>query len=162
MPLYHEDYETLPVGHRWTSPGRTVAERDIVAFGGMTGDLHPLHTDAEAARDSAYGERIAHGHPTASLATASLAAGHAYRIGLDEGTAHALLNVNWTFRQPVRIGDTIRVSVLLTGARPSRGHPDKGVVLRRYEVESQRREVVAIGEVAMLCRRRPADPAAAR
>lgn len=81
---------------------------------------------------------------------------------MDEGTAYALLNVNWTFRQPVRIGATIRVCVLLTGARPSRSHPDKDVVLRRYEVESQRREVVAIGEVAMLCRRRPADPAAAR
>ncbi len=152
MALFYEDYEALPPGYRWTSPGRTVAECDIMAFGGMTGDLHPLHTDAAAAASSPYGERIAHGYLTASIA-----AGLAYRIGLDEGTAYALLNINWTFKQPVRIGDTLRVDVVLVAARPSRSHADKGVVQRRYEVTSQRREVVAIGEVAMLCLRRPTE-----
>jgi acyl dehydratase len=155
MTLYLEDYEALPPGHRWTSPGRTVGESDIALFGGLTGDLHPLHTDAEVARASGYGERIAQGYLTASLA-----AGLAYRIGLDEGSSYALLNIGWTFREPVRIGDTIRVHVELTSARPSRSHPGRGVVLRRYEVENQVRAVVAVGEVAMLCNRRPrAEPA---
>lgn len=153
MPLFLEDYEALAPGHRWTSPGRTVGESDIMLFGGMTGDLHPLHTDAETARRGGYGERIAHGYLTASLA-----AGLAYRIGLDEGSSYALLNINWTFRHPVHIGDTIRVHVELKSARPSRSHPGRGVVLRRYDVENQKREVVAVGEVAMLCDRRPVGP----
>lgn len=155
MTLFLEDDEALEPGHRWTSPGRTVSESDIALFGGMTGDLHPLHTGAEAARASGYGERIAHGYLTASLA-----AGLAYRIGLDEGSSNALLNIGWTFRRPVRIGDTIRVHVELTSARPSRSHPGRGVVLRRYEVENQAKEVVAVGEVAMLCNRRPQEAAA--
>ena len=155
MTLFLEDYEALPAGHRWTSPGRTVGESDITLFGGMTGDMHPLHTNAEAARAGGYGERIAHGYLTASLA-----AGLAYRIGLDEGSSYALLNINWTFRHPVRIGDTIRVGVELLSARPSRSHPGRGVVLRRYEVQNQAKEVVAVGEVAMLCNRRPVEQAA--
>ena len=150
MGLYFEDYEALDIGHRWTSPGRTVTESDIVTFAGMTGDFHPLHTDAHAARQSAYGERIAHGHLTAAIA-----AGLAYRVGLDEGTAFAVLSTTWRFTLPVMIGDTIRVAVVLVEARASRKHPSHGVVLRKYEVRNQRDGVVAVCDIAILCMRKP-------
>lgn len=152
MAFYYEDYEALELGHAWTSRGRTIGESDILTFAGMTGDFHPLHTDAEAARASGYGERIAHGYLTASIA-----AGLAYRVGLDEETAYALLHIGWTFALPVRIGDTIRVRIILTGRRGSKSHPAHGVVQRRYEVENQRNEGVATGEVVILCKRRAAE-----
>jgi len=151
VAFHYEDYEAVELGHCWTSAGRTIGESDILAFAGMTGDFHPLHTDAEAARTSGYGERIAHGYLTASIA-----AGLAYRIGLDEGTAYALLQINWKFGRPVMIGDTITVRIILTGRRGSKSHPSHGVVERRYEVENQRRERVATGEIALLCKRREA------
>jgi acyl dehydratase len=41
--LYLDDYQ---VGDRMISPARTVTEVDIVNFAALTGDWHPLHTDA--------------------------------------------------------------------------------------------------------------------
>ena len=151
MGLYYEDYERYPLGHRWLSPGRTIGEADIMTFGGLTGDLHPLHTDAHVAAQSSYGERIAHGYLTASVAS-----GLAYRVGLDEGTAFAVLATGWKFIQPVKIGDTIRVEVILAQLRPSNKHPLHGIVSRTYEVKNQRDELVALGDIVILCHRRPA------
>ena len=156
MGLFYEDYEKLQVGHCWVSPGRTMTEGDIMTFAGMTGDLHPLHTDARVAKESAYGERIAHGYLTASMAS-----GLAYRIGLDEGTAFAVLSIGWKFTQPVKIGDTIRVNVTLVQVRPSNKHPAHGIVVRKYEVQNQHDVTVAIGDMAILCQRRPAKTATA-
>ena len=42
--LYLEDYE---VGEVFVSPGRTITETDVVLFASLTGDWHPLHTDAD-------------------------------------------------------------------------------------------------------------------
>lgn len=151
MGLYFEEYVDLGVGHTWVSPGRTVAEADVNLFAGLTGDIHPQHTDAEYGKASPYGERIAHGYFTASLAS-----GLAYRIGLDEGTSHAVLSTSWRFPAPVKFGDTLRVVVTLTEARPSKKHPEMGIIARRYDVENQRREIVAVGEIAIMCKRRPA------
>lgn len=151
MGLYFEEYERLGKGHRWTSPGRTVAEGDINLFAGLTGDIHPLHTDAEYAKASPYGARIAHGYFTASLAS-----GLAYRVGLDEGTSQAVLSTAWKFPAPVMLGDTLRVVITLVDLRPSRKHPTMGIVTRRYDVENQRGDVVAVGDIAILCKRRPA------
>lgn len=135
------------------SPGRTISEGDIMMFAGLTGDLHPLHTDATVAKESAYGERIAHGYLTASMAS-----GLAYRVGLDEGTAVAVLATSWKFRLPVKIGDTIRVNVKLGQVRPSRKHSGQGIVFRSYEVMNQRDELVAIGDIVILCSRRHRNP----
>ena len=153
MGLYYEDYENLPVGHRWASPGRTITEGDIMTFAGMTGDLHPLHTDARVAKESTYGERIAHGYLTASMAS-----GLAYRVGLDEGTSFAVLATGWKFKLPVKIGDTLRVDVTLTQVRSSQTHPAHGIVFRTYDVMNQRDELVASGDIVILCSRRPCNP----
>jgi acyl dehydratase len=152
MGFYYEDYEKLPIGHRWMSPGKTIAESDINTFAGLTGDHHPLHTDAHFSAKSEYGARIAHGYLTASVAS-----GLAYRVGLDENTSFAVLATGWKFKKPVMIGDTIRVEIVMTELRPSKSHPDKGIVSRRYDVMNQRDEIVAVGEIAILCLRKPSN-----
>ena len=40
---------------------KTVTETDIVLYAGITGDLNPAHINAEAAKASMFGQRIAHG-----------------------------------------------------------------------------------------------------
>ena len=40
---------------------KTVTESDIALFAGVTGDFNAVHIDAEAAKKSVFGERIAHG-----------------------------------------------------------------------------------------------------
>ena len=55
------DFDALEGGERFVTRGRTITESDIVQFAGLTGDMHPQHTDAAWAAESRFGERIAHG-----------------------------------------------------------------------------------------------------
>ena len=69
MPMYFEDFQ---VGQRFTTPARTVTEADVVNFAGVSGDYNPIHTDAEFAKNTPFGQRIAHGLYTASLISATI------------------------------------------------------------------------------------------
>ena len=145
-PLHFEDVE---VGFRFETPGRTVAEADLIAFAGVSGDFNPLHTDAVYAVGSIYGERIAHGALVLSLAT-----GLRQRTGLFDGTLMGLLEIRkWRFVAPVRIGDTIRVANEITELRET-SKPDRGLMVQRIDVLNQDDAVVAGGEFVMLLRRR--------
>ena len=56
--LYFEEFN---VGDTVTSAGRTITEGDIVNFAALSGDWNAIHVDAEFAKGSMFGERIAHG-----------------------------------------------------------------------------------------------------
>ena len=100
--MYFEEFE---LGQRITSAGRTITEADVIAFAGLSGDFNSIHTDAEYAKDSAFGQRVAHG-----LLGTSIASGLVVRTGIMEGTVLAFSEINnWKFSQPVFIGDTIHV-----------------------------------------------------
>lgn len=147
MGLYYEEFY---VGQSWTSPARTISEYDIVNFAGMTGDMHPLHTDAEYCRTTQFGERIAHG-----FLVASIASGLSYRLHITDGTVLANLGTAWRFQSPVKIGDTIRVICTVTETRPSRSNAAAGIVKRDYQVKNQRDEICAVGEITVLAKRKP-------
>ncbi len=149
---YFEDFE---VGQSFESPARTLTETDIVMFAGLSGDYNPLHTDEEFARQGMFGGRIAHG-----LLGLSVASGLASRIGFMEGTVLAFLGLEWQFRQPIRAGDTIRVSakVAKTQAMPRMGG---GIVEIYVEVLNQRQERCQKGTWRLLMRmREQAQPGA--
>ncbi len=114
--LYFEDME---VGWKARTPGRTVTEADIVEFAGLSGDYTPLHTDAEYARGTIFGERVAHG-----LLGLAIASGLATRLGFLEETVEAFTGLEWKFRAPIRIGDTIHVEIEVaqkrSGPEPAR------------------------------------------
>lgn len=78
---------------------KTVTEADVALFGAISGDMSPLHVNAEYARSTPYGERIAHGLLIASLASAAL--GRMLSPGF--------VLESWQFRciAPVRLGDTV-------------------------------------------------------
>jgi 3-hydroxybutyryl-CoA dehydratase len=98
---YFEEFE---VGDVVETAARTVTETDIVLFAGLSGDYNQLHTDAEFAKGTRFGERVAHG-----LLGLSIASGLAWRLGFIEGTVEAFTGLEWKFRGPIVIGDTIRV-----------------------------------------------------
>jgi acyl dehydratase len=99
--LYFEEFS---IGDSITSQGRTITEADVVNFAMLSGDWNPLHTDAEAAKETPFGARIAHG-----LLVLSTATGLADRMSFITGTAIAFMELNWQFRNAVLIGDTVRV-----------------------------------------------------
>lgn len=86
---------------------RTVGDNDIALFTEISGDRNPLHYDEAAARASRFGEIVVQGGVTSAILNAVVA---------EElpGPGTVFLNVNWSFKAPVRPGDTItgRVEVI--------------------------------------------------
>ena len=137
-------FEEISVGLEIVSPGRTVTESDVVMFAGLSGDYEALHTDAEYAQSTPYGERIAHG-----LLGLSIASGLAARTGALEGTVLAFTGLSWKFKAPVKIGDTVRLRARVTKVRPL-PRMGGGLVVLVVEVLNQRGEVVQSGEWTLL------------
>ncbi len=147
-------FEEIGIGDGAESPARTITEADVVAFAGLSGDYNPLHTDAEYARGTIFGQRVAHG-----LLGLSVASGLAWRTGLMEGTAEALISVEWKFRAPVYIGDTIRLRVEAI-AKKEMPRLGGGFVTFSAILLNQRGETVQKGTWTLLVRSRPGEEGA--
>lgn len=105
-------FEDLSIGQT-ASFGKTITEADIVLFAAVTGDTNPMHLNAEYARDSIFGERIAHGMLAAGLITKVLGTQL-------PGPGTIYLSQSLRFRAPVRIGETVTATVTVTGLHPEK------------------------------------------
>jgi acyl dehydratase len=138
---YFEEFE---VGDTVVSAGRTITEADIVNFAGLSGDYTQIHTNAEFARQSFFGQRVAHG-----LLGLSVASGLLTQLGIIEGTVLALRGLTWKFSRPVFAGDTIHVSAEVVGCKsvPRLGG---GAVTFDLSVINQAGTVVQHGQLELL------------
>jgi len=145
--LYFEEFE---VGRKFVTVGRTVSESDIFNFAGFSGDNNQIHTNAEFARDTPFGQRVAHG-----LLGMSIASGLAWRTGIMEGTVIAFREVNnWKFVNPVFIGDTIHAELEVAEAKALPRMGGGSIVITVY-VKKQSGETVMKGNWTMLVMSRP-------
>jgi acyl dehydratase len=136
--------EEFTLGESWTTPGRTIGEGDIMTFAGLVGDFTPIHVDEEYAAQTEFGGRIAHGPLSMAVAIGLLT-----QLGVMGDGVLGLLNLNWDFSGPVKIGDTIRAQVTVVEARNS-SRPGAGVVRLRFVVSNQRAEPVQTGTMTVL------------
>ncbi len=139
--LYFEDFT---LGDEMTSAGRTITEADIVNFAGLTGDFTQLHTNAEAARQGPFGQRVAHG-----LLGLAIASGLLVQLGYLEGTLLAFRELTWRFSLPVYIGDTLRASSRVAELKPLR-RLGAGAVTFSVELLNQQDQVVQSGRWLVL------------
>jgi acyl dehydratase len=145
--------DDLEPGQRFVTASRTITEADVVTFAGLSGDYNQIHTDAEFAKSSIYGQRVVYG-----LLGLSIATGLLDRLGIFSGSAIAMLGIDgWKFTAPVFIGDTVHVELEVLGVHPSLSKPDRGVVERRFELINHRGEICQTGRIDVLVRRQPAD-----
>jgi 3-hydroxybutyryl-CoA dehydratase len=94
----------LPQPGDSASFSKTITETDVVLFAGLTGDLNPVHIDAEHAARSRFGGRVAHGMLTAAFISTVL--------GMKlPGNGTVYLEQTLRFRKPVMIGDTVTATV---------------------------------------------------
>jgi len=142
-------FEEFAVGDEVVSSGRTVTEADIVAFAALTGDYNPLHCDAEYAKGTIFGERIAHG-----LLGLSIASGLLDRLGFITGTVEAFMGLEWKFRGPIKIGDTIHVEARVARKKEMR-RLGGGIVVFDVAVVNQRDETVQKGPWTVLIKSKP-------
>jgi acyl dehydratase len=83
---------------------RTVLAEDIERFTAMTGDRNPLHYDAELAAATRFGGIVVQGGVTTGLLNAVVAEDL-------PGPGSVFLHTDWSYRAPVRPGDTITATV---------------------------------------------------
>jgi len=100
----------MPEIGQTASRTREVSVRDIELFTAISGDRNPLHYDAEIARSTAFGEIVVQGGVTSAILNAVVA---------EElpGPGTVFLQTNWSFKAPVRPGDSITGEVKVTKVR---------------------------------------------
>ncbi len=143
-------FEEFTAGQRIVSVARTVTESDIMSFAGLTGDFNQIHTDAEFAKGTQFGQRIAHG-----LLGLSIAVGLLMRTGVLEGTVMAFREiVEWKFIKPVFIGDSIHVEMEAKELKlmPRVGG---GLAMVALDVKNQKDETLMRGTLAVLVASKP-------
>ena len=117
---YFEDFNVGDVyEHR---PGRTINEADNSWFTLLTMNTHPLHFDAEYAKDSEFGKILVN-----SCLTLSIVGG----MSVSDVSQKAIANLGWTdikLPAPVFIGDTIYAETEVLEKRVSKSRPTQGIV----------------------------------
>jgi acyl dehydratase len=154
MPYSYEPqfYEDLTVGKTFESAGRTVTETDLGMHSALTGDWTEVHTNAEYVEGTRFGERIAHGPLTFSMATGLFA-----RCGVMERTVVAFLGVDeLRFPRPVHVGDTVSATFEVTDRRESRGDEGAGIVDFATEVTNGEGEPVLVMTMRFMFSKRDA------
>ena len=127
--LYFED---VGVGDTFRVTGRALTEVDLLDFARISGDHHPIHTDAAYARSTRFGQRIAHGPLGIALAIGMFA-----ELEQFHRATIAMTDIReWTFRAPVFIGDVLSLEVSIAGKRRTReeaGLVDRRLLLRKQD-----------------------------
>ena len=129
--------DDLYVGQKG-SISKTITETDVYTYAGIIGDFNPLHVNAEYAKNTRFGERIAHGMLTASFFSTVVGM-------LIPGTGGIYLGQSVRFVKPVKIGDTITAEGVITEI-----NKEKKIITVETTAYNQRGEAVVTGEAKMM------------
>ncbi|KNE83323.1 MaoC family dehydratase [Streptomyces xinghaiensis] len=134
-------------------PARTVTDTDHAMTLGLTGNVAPVHSDAE------FCARTGRERPlVCGVVTLGLVIGASVRSTSGLTTANLALD-DVRFEQPVHVGDTLRAETEILSARPSASRPDQGVVTVRTTAFNQfDRRVITLTRAFLV----PADATAVR
>ncbi len=127
---------------------RTVTETDNLLFSTLTHNPQPLHIDAEAAKESEFGQILVN-----SCLTFSLAVG----VSVADTTLGTLV-ANLGFDEvrlpkPVFLGDTLRFESEVVTLRESKSRPEAGIVTWEHRAINQRGETVCTMKRSALIRK---------
>jgi acyl dehydratase len=150
---YYEDFTLGDIyEHR---PGRTITETDNTWFTLLTMNTHPLHFDAEYAKNSEFGRCI-----VASPLTVAILVG----MSVSDVSQKAIANMGWTdirMTAPVFAGDTLTSESEVLGKRESKSRPTAGLVTVKTRGFNQSGVLVCDFERTILIAKRghaPDDP----
>jgi len=142
-------FDEFSLGEVLVTGRRTIDAGDVSRYAGLSGDFNPLHVDAEFAKTTLFGQRVAHG-----ILTLAVSHGQQNLGGWFEGTTLALLGVDrLRFSAPVKFGDTVHTEMTVTAMRPS-SKPDRGVIVFDVMVRNQRGDAVCTYQETVLMRRK--------
>jgi oxepin-CoA hydrolase / 3-oxo-5,6-dehydrosuberyl-CoA semialdehyde dehydrogenase len=150
---FRKYFEELEIGDSLLTRRRTITEADVTNFAELTGDHFYANTDEIAAKNSIFGQRVAHGYLVISVAAG---------LFVDPAPGPVLANYgleNLRFTKPVFIGDTIQVRLTCkekTRRMTPEGGIPQGVVTWAVDVRNQDDVTVAAYTILTLVKRRSA------
>lgn len=144
MAKYWEDFV---IGETYEGESRTVTEADVVRFADISEDRNPLHLDEEFASKTLYGKRIAHGMLVLSKVT-----GLHYGLGIFKGTSLGVVEIQWKFKKPVFLGDTIQFEACVED-KIETSKMDRGILVRKITVRNGQGDIVQEGKFINLIKR---------
>jgi len=121
-------WQQMPAGLAFRTSARTITEADLVNFIGMSLYTEPLFLEASHAAEGGYAGRLVPGAMTFAIAE-----GLVLQTNVLHGTGLAFMHTDMKVARPVYVGDTIHVTVEITGSRASR-RPGRGIVTSRNAV----------------------------
>jgi acyl dehydratase len=142
--------EDFAAGQTFRSGRRRIDSAQIKAFAGEF-DPQPFHLDEAAAQQTIFGGLVASGWHTAAVTMRLLVesdlkpAGGIVGAGFDE----------FRWLRPVRPDDELRVEGEVLEVRPSKSHPEQGVIKVRATTLNQKDEVVLLSVGNLVVPRRP-------
>ena len=143
---YLEDYAP---GQKYASKELKVDRARIKSFAAEF-DPQPFHLDEDAARDSLFNGLAASGWHTAAMTMRLLVEselrpeGGLVGAGFDE----------FRWPSPVRPDDTLHLDIEVLEVRPSKSHPEQGVIKVKTTTLNQKNEPVQISVVNLIVKRR--------
>jgi acyl dehydratase len=130
-------YEDFEIGSAATLGAHTFTREEIVEFATRY-DPQPFHVSDEGGEASHFGGLVASGWNTCSAMMGILVrdmVGDSTSMG-----SPGLDNIRWI--KPVRVGDTVRLTVRVLDKRVSKSKPDRGIVQTRWEAHNQHGDLV--------------------
>jgi len=131
--------DALEIGMR-ESFSKTVAEADVYAFAGITGDFYGVHVDEEFAKKTRFGTRIAHGALLVGFISTVMAK-MTSKIPPPGGVSY---RYDIKFTAPVKFGDTITTQLTVSEKIPAR----REVILEALST-NQKQETVLKGKTVL-------------
>jgi 3-hydroxybutyryl-CoA dehydratase len=148
--MFDRYYDELRIGDRREFSAVTITETHVVNFAGVTGDHFGLHMDAEYAKTTPFGQRIAHG-----LLVLSCGAG---LIPLLPGRVQAFVGMDEVrFVAPVFFGDTIHPVMEVLDKQDKKSG---GTVVIQEHIVNQKGDVVVSAKITIWVGSRPQDAGA--
>ena len=149
-------YDTIEVGQKSVSQGRTVSEADHQFFMMLTGGWHPIHCDVEHAREVGLDKLLVQGTFGVALALGSHLEAPLLRSA--DPLVGALGIREWNYLAPIFVGDTLHIEVEIA-AKKLTSDGSRYIVDRSISVINQNGKPIQKGIARSMWRR--AVPASA-
>ncbi|MBM2826818.1 MAG: MaoC family dehydratase [Dehalococcoidia bacterium] len=146
---YLEEFKVGDVYKHW--PGRTITESDDILFCMLTMNHHPLHIDANYAKDTQFGRNVVVGNLVVDIA---------FGQSVPDVSGKAIANLGFEsiqFLAPTIHGDTIYSESEVLEVRESRSNPDRGIVTVETRATNQRDEMVMKFKRSVMVPRTPKE-----
>ena len=147
MARYLEDFA---VGQTFGS-GRVRVDAERIKSFAAEFDPQPFHLDEDAAHGTIFGGLAASGWHTAALSMRLLVESELRPIGGIVGAGFD----EFRWPRPVRPGDELHLKSEVLEVRPSKSHPEQGLIKVRTTTLNQAGEPVQILVANLVVRRRP-------